>query len=82
MGPGVEWTGEMPSYEMTAPAISSHSGMHTASCKVEAAGQSFDTFIKDHGAGSGIGDVMGGQALLRNFTTPQEPESLRALADE
>ena len=37
-GPGVEWTGEMPSYEMTAPAISSCSGMHTSSCNVEAVG--------------------------------------------
>ena len=82
VGPGVKWTGEMPSYQMTAPAISSHSRMHTSSCNVEAARQSFDTFIKHHAAGSGIGDVMGGQALLRDFTTPQELESLRALANE
>ena len=81
-GPGVKWTGEMPSYQMMAPAISSHSRMHTSSCNVEAAGQSFDTFIKHCAAGSGIGDVMGGQALLRDFTTPQELESLRALANE
>ena len=45
-GPGVKWMGETPSYQMTAPAISSHSTMHTSSCNVEAAGQSFDTFIK------------------------------------
>ena len=63
-GPGVEWTGETPSYQMTAPAISSCSGMHTLSCNVEATGQSFDTFIKHRAAGSGVGDVMGGQALL------------------
>ena len=69
-GPGVEWTGETPSYQMTAPAISSHSGMHTSFCDVEVAGQSFDTFIKHHAAGSGVGDVMGGQALLQDFTTP------------
>ena len=81
-GPGVEWTGETPSYQMTAPAISSHSGMHTLSCNVEAAGQSFDTFIKHRAAGSSVGDVMGSQALLRDFTTPQELESLRALANE
>ena len=81
MGPGVEWTGEMPSYEMTALAISSRSGMHTASRNVEATGQSFDTFIKDRAAGSSIGDVMGGQALW-DFTTPQELESLHALANE
>ena len=81
-GPGVEWTGEMPSYQMTAPAISSRSTMHTSSCNVEAAGQSFDTFIKHRAAGSGVGDVMGSQALLRDFTTPQELESLRALANE
>ena len=82
VGPGVEWMGETPSYQMMAPAISSRRGMHASSCNVEAAGQSFDTFIKHHAAGSGIGDVMGGQALLRDFTTPQELESLRALANE
>ena len=81
-GPGVEWTGETPSYQVTAPAISSRSGMHTASCNVEATGQSFDTFIKHRAAGSGVGDVTGGQALLRDFTTPQELESLCALANE
>ena len=81
-GPGVEWTGEMPSYQVMAPAIGSHSGMHIVSFNVEAAGQSFDTFIKHRAAGSSIGDVMGGQALLRDFTTPQELESLRALANE
>ena len=74
--------GETPSYQMTAPAIRSHSRMHTSSCNVEAARQSFDTFIKHCAAGSGIGDVMGGQALLRDFTTPQELESLHALANE
>ena len=81
-GPGVEWMGETPSYQMMALAISSRRGMHTSSCNVEAARQSFDTFIKHHAAGSGIGDVMGGQALLRDFTFPQELESLRALANE
>ena len=81
-GPRVKWMGEMPSYQMMAPAISSHSRMHTSSCNVEATGQSFDTFIKHCAAGSGIGDVMGSQALLRDFTTPQELESLRALANE
>ena len=81
-GPGVEWMGETPSYQMTAPAISSRSRMHTLSCNVEAAGQSFDTFIKHRAAGSGIGDVMGSQALLQDFTTPQELESLHALANE
>ena len=82
MGPGVKWTGETPSYQMTALAISFRSAKHTLSCNVEAAGQSFDTFIKHRAAGSGVGDVMGGQALLQDFTTPQELESLRALANE
>ena len=82
VGPGVEWMGEMPSYQMTAPAISSRSRMHTLSCNVKATGQSFNTFIKHRAAGSGVGDVMGGQALLRDFTTPQELESLHALANE
>ena len=81
-GPGVEWMGEMPSYQVTAPAISSHSGMHTVSCNVEAARQSFNTFIKHHAAGPGVGDVMDGQALIWDFTTPQELESLCALANE
>ena len=80
-GPGVEWMGETPSYQMTAPAISSCSGMHTSSCNVKAAGQSLDTF-KHCAAGSSVGDVTGVQALLRDFTTPQELESLRALANE
>ena len=74
MGPGVEWMGEMPSYWMMATAISSCSRMHMASRNVEAAGQSFDTFIKDRAAGSGTGDMMGGQVLLWDFTTPQELE--------
>ena len=82
MGPGVEWMGETPSYPITAPAISSRSAMHTLSCNVEAAGQSFDTFIKHHAAGSSLGDVMGSQALLQDFTTLQELESLRALANK
>ena len=69
-GPGVEWTGEMPSHQTTALAISSHSAMHTLSCNAEAAGQSFDTFIKHCAAGSSIGDVTGGQALLQDPTTP------------
>ena len=81
-GPGVEWMGETPSYQMMALAISSRSTMHTSSCNVEAAGQSFNTFIKHRAAGSSVGDVMGGQALLRDFTTPQELESLCALANE
>ena len=67
---------------MTAPAISSRSRIHTASCNVEATRQSFDTFIKHRAAGSGVGDVMGGQALLWDFTTPQELESFRDLANE
>ena len=81
-GPGVEWMGETSSYQMMAPAISSCSGMHTSSCNVEAARQSFNTFIKHCAAGSSVGDVMGGQALLWDFTTPQELESLHALANE
>ena len=56
--------------------------MHTASHNVEAARQSFNTFIKHRAAGSGVGDVMGGQALLQDFITPQELESLHALASE
>ena len=82
MGPGVEWMGETPSYQVTAPAISSCSGMHTVSCNVEAARHSFNTFIKHPAAGSSIGDVTGSQALLRDFTTPRELESLCALANE
>ena len=81
-GPGVEWMGETPSYQMTAPAITSRSRMHTLSCNVEATGQSFDTFIKHRAAGSSVGDVTGSQALLWDFTTPQELESLCALAIE
>ena len=77
------WENEVfVTWKAGSQAIGSCSAMHTSSCNVEAAGQSFDTFIKHHAAGSGVGDVMGGQALLRDFTTPQELESLRALANE
>ena len=48
MGPGVKCMGETPFYQVTALAISSRSGMHTVSRNVEAARQSFDTFIKHH----------------------------------
>ena len=82
MGLGVKWMGEVPSYQMSAPAHSSRSRMHMASHDIEATGQSFDTFIKDCAAGSSAGDVMGSQVLLRDFTTPQELESLRALANK
>ena len=81
-GPGVEWMVKTPFYDMSAPAISSHSGVHTAPLNVEATGLSFDTFIKDCAADSGVGHVMGGQAYLRDSTTPQELKSLRALANE
>ena len=62
--------------------IISHSRMHTVSRNVEAARQSFNTFTKHRAAGSGVDDVMGSQALLQDFTNPQELESLCALANE
>ena len=81
-GPRTSWMGKVPSYSLKALAVGSQSGMHTASCSEEATGSSFDAFLKEHANGSGIGKLMGGQALLRDYTTVVELKQLCELANE
>ena len=60
----------------------SQSGMYTASHSKEATGSSFDAFIREHAEASDIGKLMGGQALLRDYTTVVELKQLHKLANE
>ena len=80
--PGMSWMGKVPSYSLRVPAVGSQSGMHMASHSEEATGSSFDAFVKDHANGSGVGELMGGQALLRDYTTTAELKQLREFATE
>ena len=81
-GPGTSWKGKAPSYSLKALAVGSQSGMHMASCSEEATGSSFNAFLREHADGSGIGELIGGQALLRDYTTVVELKQLCALANE
>ena len=58
------------------------SGMHMVSCSEGATESSFDTFLREHAEGSGIGELMGGQVLLRDYTRVAELKQLHILADE
>ena len=58
--PGTTWMGKVPLYSLRAPAVSTQSGMHTASHSEEVTGASFNAFINAHANGSGIGELMGG----------------------
>ena len=55
LGPGTSWTGEVPSYSLKAPAVGSQSGMHMVSHSEGATKSSFDTFLREHAEGSGVG---------------------------
>ena len=81
-GPGTSWMGKTPLYSLKAPAVGSQSGMHTASCSEEVTRSSFDAFLKEHANGSGIGELMGGQALHWDYTMAVELKQLHALANE
>ena len=81
-GPRTSWTGKAPSYSLKAPAVCSQSSMHMVSHSEEATGSSFDAFLREHTDGSGVGELMGGQALLWDYTTAAELKQLRALANE
>ena len=81
-GPSTSWTGKVLSYSLKALAVGSQSGMCTASCSKEATRSSFDTFLRECAEGSGIGKLMGGQALLREYTTAVELKQLHTLANE
>ena len=81
-GPGTSWTGRVPSYSLKALAVGSQSGMHTVSCSEEVTGSSFNAFLKEHADGSSVGKLMGGQALLRDYTMVAELKQLHKLANE
>ena len=81
-GPGTTWTGKVPLYALKGPAVSFQNGMHTAFHSEGLTGSSFDTFVRECADGSGIGELMGGQALLRDFTTVAELKQLCELANE
>ena len=81
-GPGTSWMGKVPSYSLRVLAVGSQSGMHTASRSEEVTGSSFNAFLKEHTDGSSIGELMGGQALLRDYTTVAELKQLHELANE
>ena len=80
--PGTSWMGKVLSYLLRAPAVSSQSGMHMASHSKEVTGVSFDAFINAHTDGSSIGELMGGQALLQDYTTVAQLKQLHELANE
>ena len=81
-GPGTSWMGKVPSYSLKAPAVGCQSGMHTVSHSKEATRSSFDAFLREHANGSGIGELMGSQALLWDYTTAVELKPLHVLANE
>ena len=80
--PGTSWTGKVPSYSLRVLVVGSQSSMHMASCSKEVTGSSFDAFLKECTDRSGVGELMGGQALLRDYTTAAELRQLCELANE
>ena len=76
-GPRTSWTGKAPFYSLKSLVVGSQSSMHMASCSEEATGSSFDAFLREHADRSGIGELMGGQALLWDYTTATELKQLR-----
>ena len=56
--------------------------MHTVSCSGEVSGASINAFLNMHADGSSIGELMGGQALLWDYTTVAELKQLCELANE
>ena len=80
-GPRTSWTGRVPSYSLKVLAVGSQSGMHMESHSEEVTGSSFDAFLKEHASGSGVGKLMGGQALLQDYMAA-ELKQLHKLANE
>ena len=74
--------GKVPLYALRAPAVGSRSSMHTASHSEEVTGASFNAFVNAHADGSGVGELMGDQALLQDYTTAAELKQLHELANE
>ena len=81
-GPGTLWMGKVPSYLLKVLVVGSQSGMHMVSHSEEVTGSSFDAFLKERADGSGIGGLMGGQALLWDYTTVAELKQQCELANE
>ena len=80
--PGTSWMGKVPSYSLKALAVGSQGDMHMASHSEEVTGSSFNAFLKEHANRSGIGELMGGQAQLQDYTTAVKLKQLRELANE
>ena len=81
-GPGTSWTGRVPSYSLKVLAVGSQSGIHMASHSEEVPRSSFNAFLKECADGSGVGELMGGQALLQDYTMEVELKQLCELANE
>ena len=65
-GSGTTWTGKVPSYSLRVPAVSysAQSSSQMASHSGEVSGTSFDAYVSARTDGSGVAELMGGQALL------------------
>ena len=81
-GLGTSWMGRVPLYSLKVLAVGSQSGMHMASCSEEVTRSSFNAFLKECADGSGVGELMGGQTLLRDYTTVAELKQLCKLANK
>ena len=81
-GSETTWTGKVPSYSLRVPVVSysAWSGSRTVSCSREVSGASFDAYVNANANGSGIAELMGGQALFWNCTMAAELKQLRELA--
>ena len=86
VGAGTQWTGVTPRYQLGVSAESlSLQSSHLAgqfSTGDVASGTSFDQYVQRTAQSSGISKLMGGQALLRDHTSPEKLEELLKLANE
>ena len=84
-GTGTHWTGMAPSYLLGAPAgsLSFFSSSHAATQSQKLTGASFDEYVQ-HAAGQfgSVGELMGGQVLLKDHTSPGEAAELHKLAED
>ena len=84
-GNGTRWTGLPQRYSLGAPARNSSflSGSRVATQSEKTTGASFDQYIQHAAGRSGrVGELMGGQALLQDHTSPSELAELCKLAEE
>ena len=84
MGTETTWTGKVPSYSLGAPVMGTsilHSS-HTVSRSGKMSEASFDAYVNAIADGSGVAELMGGEALLWECTTVAELKQLRELANE